>query len=95
MTRDNALRKIKALLNTAAEGSRATDPERATAKALAHQLAARHGFKIVPRGEKPTPPPPRMDPFSEGVSIHVNGQPFSFVFKFDQSTNSGGFTTGW
>lgn len=52
MTRENALRKVRALLNTAAKGSGATDSERETANRLADQLALAHGLND-PRREAP------------------------------------------
>ena len=53
MTREDAKRKVRALLNTAAEGSGATEPERATAKRLAIKLIETHRLAEA-RREAPT-----------------------------------------
>lgn len=52
MTREDAQRKVSALLNTAAAGSGATNPERATAKRLADKLTAEYRLGD-PRREGP------------------------------------------
>jgi hypothetical protein len=44
MTREDAKRKVRALLNTAADGSGATRFERETARALAERMIERHGL---------------------------------------------------
>lgn len=51
---DDVKRKVRGLLATAAEGSGATDPERATARRLADQLLLAHGLTTADL----TPPRP-------------------------------------
>lgn len=78
MTRDNALRKARALFNTAAEGSGATDAESATARVLALQLLAAHGMTEADAREvaaKNIPAP----------AVVVFGGIYGFKFHFDNS----------
>jgi hypothetical protein len=74
-------RKVRSLLELAAPSSGATEPERATARAMADKLMAKHGLSEadVPRREvaarRPEPPPPPRQAFvfSAGMGgIHIN-----------------------
>lgn len=54
MTREDAVRKVRALRATATAGSGATEPERATAQRLADGLVARFGLDRPSSREAPT-----------------------------------------
>ena len=83
-------RKVRSLLAVAAEGSGATAPEAATARAMADKLMALHGLteSEIPKREveRRRPPPP---PTQEFVVI-VTAQGFG-GFSFGGATNT---TTG-
>ncbi len=89
-------RKVRSLLELAAEGSGATEHERATARAMASKLMAKNDLveADIPKREterRMTPPPPSPRSFVSAfdfreVHISVGG------FRFDNSTST---STAW
>lgn len=74
MRREDAARKVRALRATAAPGSGATDPERATAGRLADRMVAEHGLD--------RPAPARRD-YSGSFTVDIGANAFYHAFSSD------------
>lgn len=94
---DKLKRRVRSLLEVARAGSGATEPERATARALAARILAAHGWteadipeRLVARAAPPPPPPP--PPQSFRVVINIGGGFGGFGWNTSDSTQT---TGGW
>jgi hypothetical protein len=102
MTREDVQRKARALMNTAADGSGATDPERATAARLCNRLLESHGMteadvpRVAAPRRAPAPVHRPFNPFDQVIiTVNVGGFRGSFgagTFVFSDGTTVTGFT---